>query len=113
MRWGIGVAAGGRLWLALGIESHRVYWASRTALLRPSGGSIEAWGLIEERARERECGGRERDLGSDGRGGARGELRRRRGNRHIRDLRKKQRSPSAGFIPFPSLGNGAGLVSSG
>jgi len=56
VRWGIGVAAGGRLWLALGIESHRVYWASRTALLRPSGGSIEAWWLIEERARERECG---------------------------------------------------------
>ena len=27
--------------------------------------------------------------------------------------REKRRSPGAGFIPFPSLGNGAGLVSSG
>ena len=31
MRWGIGAAAGGRLWLALGVESHRVYCSSASA----------------------------------------------------------------------------------
>ena len=42
MRWGIGAAAGGRLWLALGVESHRVYCSSASAFGWVDRGVVEA-----------------------------------------------------------------------